>query len=291
MLLCVDSDAASREATAESLREAGHEVVEAGSVAAARDHVEDDFDALVTEQALPDGTGLGLVREVRETVPDTPCVLFTDLSIEEIDSEAFGDLVVEYLPKDAPDARAELVDLVEHSLSFRSQTAYPLPENEEARLAALERYAVDTEALGESFDRLTEIATELFDVNAAAVGLIDAHEQRFLACHGLSFDPIDREETVCTHTILDQDVTVIEDVEQDPRFAENEALRAANIRFYASSPIVTPDGEAIGTFCIYDDSPRPFSERDRELLSMLGEEAMDQLTLRQRLREGGVADD
>jgi GAF domain-containing protein len=290
MLLCVDSDAASREATAESLREAGFAVVQAGSVAAARDYVEDDLDALVTEQALPDGAGLELVREVRETVPDTPCVLFTGQPIEEIDTAAFEDLVVEYLPKDAPDARAELVDLVEHSLSFRSQTAYPLPENEEARLAALERYAVYPDALGGSFDRLTELATELFDVNAAAVGLIDAHEQRFLACHGVSFDPIDREETVCTHTILDADVTVIEDVQADPRFAENEGLREADIRFYASSPMLTPDGEAIGTFCVYDDSPREFSERDRELLSMLGDEAMDQLTLRRRLREGEADD-
>ena len=291
MLLCVDSDAASRGATTESLRDAGFEVVGVGSVADASEHVDGDLDTLVTEQALPDGAGLDLVREIRETVPDTPCVLFTGQSIEEIDTEAFDDLVVEYLPKDADDARAELVDLIEHSLSFRSQTAYPLPENEEVRLAALERYAVDPDALGESFDRLTELATELFDVNAAAVGLIDAHEQRFLACHGVSFDPIDREETVCTHAILDEDVTVIEDVEQDPRFAENEGLRAANIRFYASSPIVTPDGEAIGTFCVYDDGPRPFSQRDRELLSMLGEEAMDQLTLRRRLRDGGGADD
>ena len=291
MLLCVDSDAASRGATAESLRGAGFEVVGVGSVADASEHVDGDLDTLVTEQALPDGAGLDLVREIRETVPDTPCVLFTGQSIEEIDTEAFDDLVVEYLPKDADDARAELVDLIEHSLSFRSQTAYPLPENEEARLAALERYAVDPDALGESFDRLTELATELFDVNAAAVGLIDAHEQRFLACYGVSFDPIDREDTVCTHTILDQDVTVIEDVQADPRFAENQGLQAANIRFYASTPIVTADGEAIGTFCVYDDSPRPFSDRDRELLSLFGEEAMEQLTIRRRLRDGGGADD
>ena len=286
MLLCVDSDAASRGATTESLRDAGFEVVGVGSAAAAREHVDADLDALVTEQSLPDGTGLDLVREVRETVPDTPCVLFTGQSIEEIDTGAFDDLVVEYLPKDVPDAQAELVDLIEHSLSFRSQTAYPLPENEEARLAALERYAVDPDALGESFDRLTELATELFDVNAAAVGLIDAHEQRFLACHGISLDTMDREDTVCTYAILDDDVTVIEDVRADPRFEENEGLQASEIRFYASASRRTPEGEAIGTFCVYDDTPREFSARDRELLDLLGEEAMEQLTLRRRLREG-----
>ena len=286
MLLCVDADAAARRRTAETLRETGFDVTEASSLDVAREHVADAPDAVVTEQSLPDGTGLELVREVREAVPDTPCVLFSDMSIGEIDTEAFADVVVEYVPKDAPDARAELVDLLEHSLAFGSQTAYPLPENEESRLAALERYAVDPTALGASFDRLTELATELFDVDAAAVGLIDAHEQRFLACHGISLDTMDREDTVCTYAILDDDVTVIEDVRADPRFEENEGLQASEIRFYASTSLRTPEGEAIGTFCVYDDTPREFSARDRELLDLLGEEAMEQLTLRRRLREG-----
>jgi len=290
MLLCVDADTAARRETVERLQAAGFDVAEASSLDAARRHVDDDLDALVTDQSLPDGTGLELVREVRETVPDTPCFLFTDVPIEEIDTAAFGDIVVEYVPKDTPEARAELLNLVEHAVAFRSQTAYPLPENEEARLAALERYAVEPEALGESFDRLTEIATELFGVDAAAVGLIDAHEQRFLACHGVSFEPMDREDTVCTYAILDDDVTVIEDVREDPRFAENEGLQAANIRFYASASLRTPAGEAVGTFCVYDDAPREFSTRDRELLELLGAEAMDQLTIR-RDRRGTEAVD
>lgn len=63
MLLCVDSAVAPREATAESLREAGFEVVGAGSIAAARDRIDDDLDAPLTEQALPDGAGLQLAAD------------------------------------------------------------------------------------------------------------------------------------------------------------------------------------------------------------------------------------
>ncbi|KPN32244.1 putative periplasmic ligand-binding sensor domain protein [Halolamina pelagica] len=289
MLLCVDSDAASREATAETLRDAGFAVAEAATAGAARERFDDDLEGLVTEQSLPDGTGLELVADVREAVPDTPCVLFTDVPIAEIDTAAFGDLVVEYVPKDAPEARSEVVDLLNHAVAFRSQTAYPLPENEDARLAALEQYAANPDDLGASFDRLTELAAELFGVKAAAVGLIDTHEQRFLACTGVSFEPMDREDTICTYAILDGDVTVIEDVLDDRRFRDNEGLQAVDIRFYASAPVETPSGEAIGTFCVYDDEPREFSARDRELLSLLGDEAMEQLTLRRRLRE--VADE
>ncbi|WP_135821679.1 GAF domain-containing protein [Halostella litorea] len=289
MILCVDPDDRERERTAEALAAAGFDTRTAGSVAEAREVLADGpaLDCLVVEHALPDGTGLELVRAARETAPDAACIVFTDRGIEEIDTAAFGDVVAEYLPKDGPDARDELVALVEGSLAFHSQTAYPVPENEDARVAALERYASDPDALGASFDRLAELATALFDLDAAAVGLVDAHEQRFLACHGVSFDPIPREETVCTYAILDGDVTVFEDVRDDPRFEDNEGLAAASIRFYASAPLVTPDGEAIGTFCVYDDAPREFSDRDRELLTMLADEALDQLELRRRLRERG----
>jgi GAF domain-containing protein len=292
MILCVDPETPARERTAAALADAGFGVVEAESLAGAHEALgEHVVECVVTEHALPDGTGLELVETARERYPDAACVLFTATPLDDVDTDAFGDVVAEYVRKD--DDHDELVSVVEHALAFRSQTAYPLPEDEGARVAALEQYAADPAELGSSLDRLTELATALFGVDAAAVGVIDAHTEDFLSCHGVSFDPMDREDTVCTYAILDDDVTVVEDVQDDPRFADNEGLAAANIRFYASAPLVTPEGRAIGTFCIYDDQPRGFDERDRELLSLLGDEAMEQLTLRRRIRDadGGDGDD
>lgn len=287
MLLFVDPDDEFRAAAADALRDADFEVVEVDDAAAAREHLNltEGPDCLVTEQALPDSTGLELIREAREHAPDTACILCTDVALEEIDTEAFGDVVAEYLAKDGPDIHEELLGLVEHSVAFRTQTAYPLPENEDARLAALERYAVDPEVLGDSVDRLTELATELFGLNAAAVGLIDEREQRFLGCHGVALDPLPREETVCTYAILEDGVTVIQNVQDDPRFDSNDGLETANIRFYASAPVRSPDGHAIGTFCVYDDERQSFDERDRELLELLAAEVADQLVLHRERRE------
>jgi GAF domain-containing protein len=47
-------------------------------------------------------------------------------------------------------------------------------------------------------------------------------------------------------------------------------------------PLVTSEGHAIGTLCLKDDTPRSFSERERELLELLAEEAVNQLELRRR---------
>jgi hypothetical protein len=60
-----------------------------------------------------------------------------------IDTEAFGETVAEYLHRDGPDAHDDLVALVEHSVAFLSQTAYPLLDDENAHLAALDEYADD----------------------------------------------------------------------------------------------------------------------------------------------------
>jgi len=291
MILCVDPETPARERTAAALADAGFDVTEAGSLAAAREALDAHaVECVVTEYGLDDGTGLDLVEAARERHPDAACVLFTATPLAEVDTGAFGSLVAEYVRKDGE--HGELVDVVEHALAFRSQTAYPLPDDEGARVAALEQYAADPAELGASLDRLTELATALFGVDAAAVGIIDAHTEEFLSCHGISFDTMDREDTVCTYAILDDGVTVIEDVQADPRFEDDEGLAAANIRFYASAPLVTPDGQAIGTFCIYDDEPRGFDGRDRELLSLLGDEAMEQLSLRRRVRDaGGDGDD
>jgi len=295
MILCVDPDEDGRAATAAALATAGFDVREVGSVAAATDAIEADggLDCVVTEHDLPDGSGLDVLERARDAAPDAACVLFTDTPIERVDTAAVGDLVAEYLSKSEPNARDRLVALVDHSLAFRDQTAYPLPDDEDARIAALDRYAADSETLDGALDRLTELATALFDAEAAAVGLVDAHEERFLSCVGVALDALDREDTVCTYAILDEEVTVVEDTLDDPRFEDNERLRAAGLRFYASAPLETPEGRSIGTFCVFDSQPTTFDPRQRELLGLLADEAMEQLELRRRLRvdEGGEGSD
>jgi GAF domain-containing protein len=246
---------------------------------------------VITEYDLPDGTGLELIGYAREIHPDVTGILFTDAGFEAIDTDSLAGAVVEYVDKGAPDARDELVDLLSFSIENRSQTAYPLPSDEDRRLDAVEAYVDDADALDASLDRLTRVARALFDVDAATVGFVEAHHERFLACQGTDVDRLDREETICTYTILDEGPTVIADTREDPRFSANDAVESASIRFYAGAPIRTSDGDAVGVFCLFDDEPRSFSARDRDLLSLLADEVMAGLDLRRRLREATEGED
>lgn len=285
-IACVDGDAAARQDTQDALDDAGHEAVWCESVAEAAELVSSaDVDCVVTEYSLPDGTGLELTEVVRERASDTPCVLFTDASPERIDSARHGEVVVEYLPRDMPDAAASLVRLVENVVGQRSQVGYPLPPDEDERLAALAQYDRPGMDAVETFDRLTALARTRFGTDVAFVGVVDAHEERFLACAGENWETLTREDSMCTHTILEDEMLVVEDVDADPRFADNDRLDELDIAAYAGVPLRTPRGATIGAFCLTNAEPRSFSADERDALQRFAAEAMEQLELRRRLTE------
>jgi CheY-like chemotaxis protein len=289
-IACADGDPQARRETRDALVDDGHDVVSCATVNEADNLIgTGDIDCVVTEYSLPDGTGLELTELVRDRSPDTPCVLFTDATPDRIDSARHGDVVVEYLPRDMPDARESLCRLVENVVAQRTQVGYPLPPDEDERLAALAQYDRPGMDATETFDRLTELARAHFGVDVAFVGVIDAHEERFLACAGEDWETLTREDSMCTHTILEDDMLVVEDVDTDPRFADNERLAELDITAYAGVPLRTPRGATIGAFCLTHSETRSFSEAELADLRRFADEAMEQLELRRRLDEANAS--
>jgi DNA-binding response OmpR family regulator len=65
-ILLVEDNEDSADALSEALRLEGFDVRLAGSLAAARDAARQRFDVLVSDLALPDGSGLDLIAELRK---------------------------------------------------------------------------------------------------------------------------------------------------------------------------------------------------------------------------------
>jgi CheY-like chemotaxis protein len=77
-ILLVDDDNAVREVTAEALREAGYEVLEAGSGGAALEVLEGlGIDLLIIDLAMPGMSGAQLAKRVRANWPDMPILFVT----------------------------------------------------------------------------------------------------------------------------------------------------------------------------------------------------------------------
>ncbi|MGL5305589.1 GGDEF domain-containing protein [Aeromonas jandaei] len=145
-----------------------------------------------------------------------------------------------------------------------------VPDNEKQRLDALRRLAVLDSPAEERFDRITRMARNMFDVPIALVSLVDENRQWFKSCCGLPVLETPREISFCGHAILGEELFVVEDATQDPRFFDNPLVTGEpHIRFYAGHPLEVGDGLKLGTLCIIDRKPRSLSDKDQALLADL----------------------
>jgi PAS domain S-box-containing protein len=154
------------------------------------------------------------------------------------------------------------------------------PGGEVERLNALERFHIlDTEP-EERFDRVARLAARLFGTPIALVTFLDGRRQWHKARIGTSLAEVPREITFCDHTIRGDLALVVRDARGDPRFADGPLVRQG-IAFYAGAPLITGDGQRIGTVCVLDRKPRPdIGEEDAEQLRLLAAMVVDELELR-----------
>jgi len=290
-ILCVDADESARKETVGSLRDEladGGPVFEtAGTVSDAESLLARDTAAVITEYQLPDGTGFDLIDTAREVCPDAGCILYTDTDPATLDTDELGGTTAEYVGKESVFGTERLAQLLQTTVQGRAQSSYPLAQSESERLAALRSYDLaDTELLS-SLKRIPDLAATQFGVDSASINIIGEHSQEFLACYGTAEDweSMDREDSICTFTILEDDhVMAVEDVTDDPRFASrSDTLLGMGIRAYIGANLVTSTGLVIGTLCVYDDEPRSFSPDDESFLRDLASVAVDLVEVYSRL--------
>jgi len=159
--------------------------------------------------------------------------------------------------------------------------ACALPEEEAARLAALDATGLlDSEAEA-VFDRLTFLAAQVTDSPMALLTLVDAHRQWFKSRVGLAFKETARELAFCSHAIERDEPMLVFDARRDPRFRDNPLVTGApHIRFYAGVPLVDAQGYRLGTLCVLDREPRRLRERELRALCELAEIAMEEIRRR-----------
>lgn len=157
----------------------------------------------------------------------------------------------------------------------------PAPElpDESRRLDALRAlHLLDTPA-EERFDHITRIAQHIFKVPMTVISLVDKDRQWFKSRQGLEATETPRDISFCGHAIQNADTMVVSDASADARFADNPLVTGdPHIRFYAGRPLATPDGNRVGTLCLMDRQPRPFSESDNAVLADLAKMVEHELT-------------
>ena len=136
---------------------------------------------------------------------------------------------------------------------------------------ALDELLVLDSAPEPEFDALVRAASLLCGVPIALISLIDHQRQWFKAHVGLpGFRETPREQSLCAHAVLADDLLEVADATQDPRFADNPLVTGQpDIRFYAGAPLRLRSGQRVGTLCLIDRQPRCLSPDQREALQCL----------------------
>lgn len=150
------------------------------------------------------------------------------------------------------------------------------------RREAIDAYRVIGEAPSPDLQGIVRLAATVCDVNTAVINIIDDRSQHQIAAVGIEPAVCSREDSMCAAVIARPGRVVVPDARLDERFAQNPFVTGeiANVRFYASSPLVTPAGVAIGTLCVFDESVGDLDDSAREALDLLAHQVVDLLELR-----------
>ena len=158
----------------------------------------------------------------------------------------------------------------------------PNPELDSlARLQELKRLLILDTAEEQAYDDITRMASAMCGTPIAMISLVDETRQWFKSRVGLQARETPREMAFCAHAIGADTPLVVEDATQDPRFVANPLVTGdPNIRFYAGAPLITSNGERLGTLCVIDTTPRQLSAEQLAQLQFMARQVIGMLEQR-----------
>ncbi|MCZ8521438.1 MULTISPECIES: GAF domain-containing sensor histidine kinase [Paenibacillus] len=166
-------------------------------------------------------------------------------------------------------------------------------EDEKQRLQELKELDIVGTGPEESFDRITKLVAQVFGVPGCLITLITEDRQWFKSCIGLpdvlkEARSTERENTICQYVVATKKALVVEDTRLDPRFRDNPVVTESDFRFYAGAPLVSSQGNVLGTLCISDSEPRTFTAVQVGQLCDFAAWVMTEIELRRDLRDKEV---
>jgi len=145
----------------------------------------------------------------------------------------------------------------------------PIPNNEPERLAYLKSLSLFDSPPEPRFQRIVEVAADLFDAPIVLISLIAQERQWFLAKRGLEVRETARDVSFCTHG-LEQSGLFVADAAADKRFSGNPHVTGApKIGCYMGATLRSAAGIPIGALCIIANAAGAFAQCNQQHLDGL----------------------
>lgn len=159
-------------------------------------------------------------------------------------------------------------------------------QRETGRMAALARYDILNTPPEAAYDEIARLAAAICQTPVAMVTFVDDDRFWFKSAIGNPDQCAPRSVAPCEQLFTQAnapETLVITDFATDERMAtQRDILMAKGLCAYAGATLVTPDGHAVGTICVFDTHARDFPAEQVQALAILARQTMKLLEARRR---------
>jgi hypothetical protein len=156
---------------------------------------------------------------------------------------------------------------------------------EPRRLEALRRTGLVDGAPDPGLETLAQLCAKVLGVPVALISLVTADRQFFAGSCGLPQPWASERQTrlshsFCQHVVVSRQPFVVSDARRHPLVSENLAIRDLKVVSYAGIPLISDDGDVLGSFCAIDHEPRTWAKSDLDVLGHFAASAIEQIRTR-----------
>jgi signal transduction histidine kinase len=151
-------------------------------------------------------------------------------------------------------------------------------QREQNRINAIKTLGLSETETIPVFDEATQTAARSLGAPICILGLLVDNKVWFKSASGLSriglmnqlasYRMLPAEESFSTYVVDSQQELIIDDALQEPIFANSALVQHYGIRSYLGTPLITSEGQCLGTLEVMDLEPRQFIDRDIDLLRL-----------------------
>ncbi|MBC77746.1 MAG: hypothetical protein CME64_17200 [Halobacteriovoraceae bacterium] len=146
----------------------------------------------------------------------------------------------------------------------------PRPQNDVQRLEELNSFKIIDTPQEREFDDLANLAAAVTGCECAIISFVDKDKVWFKAMVGFEGKFADRDESICSHAIMSDEIFEVNDLSLDERFKDYTIVSGEPFyKFYAGVPLVTGTGYSIGTLCVLERKKRKLSSSAKAALKAI----------------------
>lgn len=149
------------------------------------------------------------------------------------------------------------------------------------RQQELDSYAILDTLPKKQYDDIAKLASYICNVPISLITMIDRDRQWFMSHPNVDMTETPREYSFCAHAIKDPNTIMeVQDLRKDERFTNNPfVVNDPNVVFYAGAPLVTKNGQALGTICVLDTKENKLTQDQKNALTSLASQVVHLLEL------------